>query len=133
MSRTEKVAASFRDPSGFLFRHDNVLYRQINHCYQSDYDQLMNSGLYDAFVKEVLLISHEEVEIAPAEPGFAYRVIRPKLVPFISYPYEWSFSQLKDAALLTINIQIVSPSKRRPPSNARNLAYIPCYLWSVMM
>lgn len=35
----------------------------------------------------------------------AYAVIRPELVPFISYPYEWCFSQLKEAALLTLEIQ----------------------------
>ncbi|HLK17002.1 MAG TPA: hypothetical protein VKT78_19510 [Fimbriimonadaceae bacterium] len=35
----------------------------------------------------------------------AIAVIRPEPIPFVSYPYEWSFSQLKDAALLTIAIQ----------------------------
>ena len=35
----------------------------------------------------------------------AYRVIRPERIPFISYPYEWSFSQLQDAALTTLRIQ----------------------------
>ncbi len=34
-----------------------------------------------------------------------YKVIEPELVPFISYPYEWSFSELKDAALLTLRIE----------------------------
>jgi hypothetical protein len=32
-------------------------------------------------------------------------VIEPQLVPFISYPYEWCFSQLKDAALIQLKIQ----------------------------
>lgn len=105
MSRTGRVPASFRDPSGFLFRQNNILYRQINHIYQSDYDKMMGSGLYDALVSERLLIPHDEVDLAPAEPDIAYRVIRPKPIPFISYPYEWSFSQLKDAALLTLAIE----------------------------
>ncbi len=35
----------------------------------------------------------------------AFKVIQPERVPFISYPYEWSFSQLKDAALATLSIQ----------------------------
>ena len=34
-----------------------------------------------------------------------YKVIQPDKVDFISYPYEWSFSQLKDAALATLAIQ----------------------------
>jgi ribosomal protein L11 methylase PrmA len=35
----------------------------------------------------------------------AYRLLRPESVPFISYPYEWTFSQLKEAALLTLDLQ----------------------------
>ena len=35
----------------------------------------------------------------------AWKVIKPERVGFISYPYEWSFSQLKDAALLTLSLQ----------------------------
>ncbi|MGZ9223589.1 MAG: SAM-dependent methyltransferase, partial [Anaerolineales bacterium] len=35
----------------------------------------------------------------------AYKIIQPERVPFISYPYEWSFGQLKDAALATLSIQ----------------------------
>jgi hypothetical protein len=31
--------------------------------------------------------------------------LEPEVIPFISYPYEWSFNQLKDAALVTLQIQ----------------------------
>ncbi len=52
-----------------------------------------------------LLVSHElaPLDVAP-EPGAAL-VIRPHEVPFISYPYEWAFSQLREAALLTLEVQ----------------------------
>jgi len=65
----------------------------------------MDSGLYAKLVKAGLLIPHVEVDQAGAENELAYKVIQPELVPFISYPYEWSFSQLKDAALATLSIQ----------------------------
>jgi hypothetical protein len=65
----------------------------------------MESGLYEKLVKAGLLIPHAEVDQAPAEPDLAHKVIRPERVPFISYPYEWSFGQLKDAALATLSIQ----------------------------
>jgi len=104
-SKTEKLASSFRDPSGFLFTRNGVLYRQVNHHYQSDYEQLMQSGLYDELVKEHLLVPHQEVDIPPSESDNCYKVIQPELLPFISYPYEWSFSQLKNAALTTLAIQ----------------------------
>ncbi len=105
MPRTEQLSASFRDPSGFLFTDNGILYRQINRAYSKDYARLMESGLYEKLIKASLLISHIESDHAPAESDAAFKVIQPERVPFISYPYEWSFSQLKDAALATLSIQ----------------------------
>ena len=99
------LSASFRDPSGFLFTDGGILYRQVNLVYATNYDHLMESGLYDKLVKAGLLIPHREVEQAPVEKDAAYKVLQPEVVPFISYPYEWSFSQYKDAALATLSIQ----------------------------
>ena len=97
--------SSFRDPSGFVFRQDGSVYRQINAIYKEDYDHLIGSGLHKALVEAGLLIGHEEVAFAGVEPKIAYKVVKPEAIPFISYPYEWSFSQLKDAALVTLDIQ----------------------------
>ena len=99
------VPGSFRDPSGFLFWHQNELYRQVNGAYQEHYDQLIASGLYRELQADGLLIGHEECDLKLARSQAAYKIIRPALVPFISYPYEWCFGQLKDAALLTLAIQ----------------------------
>ena len=100
-----RLASSFRDPSGFLFVREKILYRQINHAYKEDYDLFLSSGLYRALTQAGLLVGHEEVLIPPADPGTAYKIIQPEPVPFISYPYEWCFGQLKDAALATLRIQ----------------------------
>ena len=103
--------ASFRDPSGFLFRRDGVLYRQVNQVYAEEYTRLMDSGLYAKLVKAGLLIAHTELDLRrsgrfrTADKELAFKVLRPEPVPFISYPYEWSFGQLKDAALATLSIQ----------------------------
>lgn len=99
------LPASFRDPSGFLFHHRGRLLRQVNARYADDLTLLHESGLYAALVAKDLLIPHAEapLELAPA-PG-AVKVLAPEVVPFISYPYEWCFSQLKDAALATLRIQ----------------------------
>ncbi len=105
------LSASFRDPSGFLFRYEGKLYRQINKVYADDYRQLNESGLYDRLVKKGLLIPHTEAHEELAQTGDALCIIQPQLVPFISYPYEWSFSQLKDAALATLRIQKIALKK----------------------
>jgi hypothetical protein len=100
-----QLSASFRDPSGFLFWRGGTLYRQINRQYEGEYARLMESGLYDRLVKAGLLLTHVEVDEPAEQPDVAFKVIQPERVPFISYPYEWSFGQLKDAALATLSIQ----------------------------
>lgn len=103
-----KLSASFRDPSGFLFIKNDSLYRQVNKLYKEDFDYLGKSELYKELVHQGLLIPHEEVSNTLAQTESAYKVIKPTKIPFISYPYEWSFSQLKDAALTTLKIQIIA-------------------------
>jgi len=104
MKNNQPLASSFRDPSGFMFMRDEVLYRQINHCYSEQYDHLMNSGLYEELTNAGLLVEHEEVDIPPANPDSCYKTIKPTKIPFISYLYEWPFSALKRAALSTLKI-----------------------------
>jgi ribosomal protein L11 methylase PrmA len=103
-----RIAGSFRDPSGYLFFREGELYRQVNDIYKSNYDRLMDSGLYSVLVKAGLLIPHQEVQIDSFEPSITYKTIKPETISFISYPYEWSFSQLKDAALVTLEVQKVA-------------------------
>lgn len=105
MTTGRPLAGSFRDPSGFLFRRDGVLYRQVNPSYGDSYERLTGeSGLYAELVGEGLLIPHEEAPLEMALSPSAYRVLRPEPVSFISYPYSWCFSQLQDAALATLEI-----------------------------
>jgi ribosomal protein L11 methylase PrmA len=108
VARAEAVAGSFRDPSGFLFTSNGTLFRQVNERYRQAWEAFHASGLYGQLVKEELLVPHEEasLDLAPA-PG-AYRVIRPERIPFVSYPYEWCFSELQDAALTTLRIQEIA-------------------------
>ena len=99
------ITASFRDPSGFMFVSGGELYRQVNVSYRECFDLLAASGLYDALTSAGLLVSHEETSVPPPIPEAAYKVVKPERVPFVSYPYEWCFSELKDAALATLEIQ----------------------------
>lgn len=105
MTTPETLPSSFRDPSGSLFAQDGRIYRRVNDVYRDDYDRLLDSGLYEELTKSQLLVPHEEVDPGVAGQADAYRVLAPRVIPFISYPYEWCFSQLKDAALATLRIQ----------------------------
>jgi hypothetical protein len=104
----EILPSSFRDPSGFVFRRDGALLRQINPPYKENYTALMSSGLYQSLVDEGLLVPHEDLGPGSAQSDDAVTVIRPEQIPFISYPYEWCFGQLKDAALATLRIQKIA-------------------------
>ncbi len=99
--------ASFRDPSGFVFAENGKIFRQINLSYKNEYDKLMGSGLYKELADKGLLVRHKEVSHSTVGKE-AYKVIQPQKIDFISYPYEWSFSQFKDAALLTLEIQKIA-------------------------
>ncbi len=104
-SDVARIPGSFRDPAGFLFMHQGTLYRQINEGCSEAYQRLMASGLYQALVDAGQLVSHQECDPAETAAASAWKVIQPERVPFVSWPYEWSFGQLKAAALATIRIQ----------------------------
>lgn len=106
MAKSE-LPSSYKDPSGFVFLHKKRIMRQINRSYKDNYDFLLHSGLYQKLVDAGLLIPHQEIKSGFAGAQ-AYKIIQPKMIPFISYPYEWCFSQLKDAALLTLEIQKIA-------------------------
>lgn len=103
--KAKRVPGSFRDPSGSLFTLNGDLLRRVSYCYKENYDHLISSGLYRELVNSALLIPHEEVSVPDMESPDAYKILKPKIVPFVSYPYEWCFSQLKDAARATLEIQ----------------------------
>ena len=107
-----KESSSFRDKSGFVFYDQNNIYRAVNKTYQQQFDSFLSSGLYELLVQQKLIIPHKEVpandwprlEISLASQ--VYKILAPEKLSYISYPYEWCFQQLKDAALLTLDIQL---------------------------
>lgn len=126
MKNSIRLSSSFRDPNGFIFKQNGKLYRQVNQSYASEYSLLMESGLYAKLTKAGLLIPHEETDVSPVEPVQAFKVIQPEYVPFISYPYEWSFGLLKEAALTTLSIQkrALKAGMILKDSSAYNLQFI---------
>lgn len=97
--------SSFRDHSGFVFVKNDQYYRQVNISYKPHYDHLLKSELYAALTDSGMLLPHEEIN---TDKTGAYKILKPQQLDFISYPYEWSFSMLKDAALLTLKIQEIA-------------------------
>jgi len=103
-SGIQPLSSSYRDPSGFMFEKDGSLYRQINKIFKEDYDHFISSGCYDHFVKNRMLVSHQEINENFTGSTDWYKTIKPEKIDFISYPWEWSFEMIQDAALLTLNL-----------------------------
>ena len=96
---------SFRDPSGFVYRRGGHVYRQIEPSFAERWAAVEATGLLARLADAGKVLPYDQAPLELAATASAARVIRPAPVPFISYPYEWSFGQLRDAALLTLEIQ----------------------------
>jgi SAM-dependent methyltransferase len=99
---------SFRDPESRVFYAGDEVYRALSPDGLSDFEALRESGLLD---------DERIVRTAIAEDTAALRgllvhepagVLRHERVPFVSYPYEWTFSMLKDAALLQLDLLLAA-------------------------
>ncbi|GFZ78982.1 50S ribosomal protein L11 methyltransferase [Aquaticitalea lipolytica] len=93
-------SSSFRDPSGYVFIEDGIIKRVIHPIYFEQYNKLTESGFFKVLFNNRLLIPHQELTYTNEQI-----VIQPNKVSFITYPYEWSFNQYKEAALLTLKLQ----------------------------
>ena len=103
---TVRDPGSYRDPGGFVYRRNGVLHRQIDAASIDDWNAFLASGLADRLIKAGRLIVHEPASLDDAATPDAQAVIRPEEIEFISYPFEWTFSELQDAALLTLDVQL---------------------------
>lgn len=99
-----KEASSFRDPDSSLFYDSSYYYRRISLNYEKHYNHFIDSGLKLKLLQEGFILPFDEIIDDFSEDGVSSRVLRTDILPFVSYPYEWSFNQFKEAALLTLKI-----------------------------
>lgn len=104
MNHKSRHPASFRDPSGFVFSSGGKYYRQVNKIYAADFELFKSSGLFDLLVKQKKLLAHTELDANLTGTQEWYSTLLPAQLDFIAYPYEWSFTQWKEAALLTLEL-----------------------------
>jgi len=98
---------SWRDPAGFVYRRDGAIHRQIAPVFAAEWEAYLASGLHDRLVTRGAVLPFEDAPIADAlDPATAWRVIRPETLPVISWPWEWCPGQLRDAALLTLDLAL---------------------------
>jgi hypothetical protein len=102
-STTGLEPGSFRDPDSRVFTADGKVLRLLSEQGLADWRALAASGLLD----ELPVVGTREVEAADvpdALHGNVAAVLEHDRIPFVSYPYEWTFAMLKDAALLQLEL-----------------------------
>ena len=99
---------SFRDPDGYIVRCGDRLFRIILPAAVQGWRQFVSSGLAEELQSAGLLIPTRELEPKSLDADFPVPsgavVLEHERIPFVSYPYEWTFEMLRDAALLQLRI-----------------------------
>ena len=103
-------SGSFRDPSGSVFSQDGKILRSIFEPGIKDFESARDAGVYDKLIENGILIPHKEVDLNERMPeGTVYCLEHPR-VAMVSYPWEWPFSLLKDAALIQLDaMEMLTP------------------------
>jgi SAM-dependent methyltransferase len=99
---------SFRDPESRVFYAGDEVYRALSADGLTDFEALEATGLLD---DERVVRTERASDIAVLRDLLVHEpaaVLRHERIPFVSYPYEWTFSMLKDAALLQLDLLLAA-------------------------
>ena len=100
---------SFRDPDARVAYLNNSVYRIVypNGFKKFDFiKKILENKSIAEYLIETEEVSQQEVKLLELDIDTNVKVFKHKKVDFISYPYEWSFHRLKDAALHHLNLHI---------------------------
>jgi len=106
--RLAKDPALFRDLSGRVYELDGRILRTVTSHAVVNYEYVRDSDALNKFTKNGWIIEAKEIDkniLFEKCEDLCYVIEHPQL-PFISYPYEWCFVMLKDAALLHLDLQL---------------------------
>lgn len=107
---------SFRDPAGHVFVVGSEVIRTVHPCAAGAFEHVLASGILDALAQRGLMIDtapvrgagHQSSEFQGARGETPVYLLRHPTLPFISYAHEWTFAQLKDAALCHLDMQLAA-------------------------
>ena len=103
----EAESGSFRDPDSRVFRDGDEVLRALSESGLEDWELLAATRFFRAMQDAGKIVRTERLDDAAASglDGFAaHATLRHDRIPFVSYPYEWPFSMLREAALLELEL-----------------------------
>jgi ribosomal protein L11 methylase PrmA len=103
-----KEYSSFRDNFGSVYHSNGTILRTINKVAEKNFEILKKKNVFKNSINQGFLVNFKELEKNqyPEKLKNYNIILEAEKINFISYPYEWTFSQLKDAALHHLNFQI---------------------------
>jgi hypothetical protein len=96
---------SFRDPRSRVFLDDAAVWRGLSDAGLADFEAYAATQAYARAQEDGRVVATAAVPVAEAPVGSDWAgALRHERVRVITYPYEWTFSMLKDAALLQLDL-----------------------------
>jgi SAM-dependent methyltransferase len=114
MTRTEAQPepGSFRDREGRVFYREGRIYRALSARALADWQALEGTSFFETASRRGHIVPTRPADLPPEKltqsTGNWVAVLEHKRLPFISYPYEWCFGMLRDAALLHLDLMLAS-------------------------
>lgn len=109
MSVPQPVGGSFRDPAARVYSYEDRILRGVDAATLANYRELAKADFYLDAIEQGKITRTKHVDktdvgaLAILGDGWA-GVLEHERLPLLSYPYEWTFSMLKDAALLHLDL-----------------------------
>jgi|tagenome__1003787_1003787.scaffolds.fasta_scaffold20987262_2 hypothetical protein len=109
MSSVVEEPGSFRDPSSSVFYLDGRVLRGLDERAADDWTALSATTFFPKALADGSVVSSEPVTVADSQLPRDYAlVLEHERIPFISYPYEWTFDMLRDAAVLHLELLLAA-------------------------
>jgi len=105
--------ASFRDPEGHVYSHGNEIYRTLSSEASQKMQSLLDHSFFNELMREGKIINTKFLDSSKTEPPLSKdifpteHVLWHEKIPFLTYPFEWTFSMLKESALLTLDLMVI--------------------------
>jgi hypothetical protein len=95
---------SFRDPSSRVWRDGDRILRGLDETAAADFEKTAAAKFFREAVADGKIVGTTTVDdTSPDEHDWAV-VLEHERIPVVTYPHEWSFTMLQDAALLTLRL-----------------------------
>jgi SAM-dependent methyltransferase len=108
---TEYEPGSFRDPDSAVFRSGDRVLRGLSGRAADDWDRLRGTAFFPRLVEagKVVRTTPVDGEAPPSPRGQSWaRVLEHERIPVVSYPYEWPFAMLREAAALHLEVLLAA-------------------------